>query len=204
MNAKNETEIFTAAESEANHNLYLKRMASYKKYGLNQALLRESVIRQIDSDCNSILEIGTGKGYLAAMLGHKFDRIISVDSSPADRRVAMLNAAHSRSLDRIDFITADASDLVYPDKNFDTVVSAFTFHHLDLPFRVIREMTRLARNQIIISDFTERGFYVVDQVHRHEGGRHERKPVDFDIVGIYLKEFNLKIKCKAKRNLWFI
>ena len=194
MNAKIEPLNFTASEIESNHGIYLKRMANYKKHGLNQSLLRESIIRQIDNDSTTILEIGTGKGYLTAMLGHKYGRIVSVDNSANDLRIATLNAAHSRCLDKIEFITADAGSLGYHDRDFDTVISAFTFHHLDLPFKVIREMARLARNQIIISDFTERGFHVVDQVHRQEGNSHERKPVDFDIVGIYLKEFNFDVR----------
>lgn len=194
MNVKNETVNFSTAEIESNHSNYLKRMSNYKKHGLNQDLLRESIIRQIDNDSISILEIGTGKGALTAMLGHKYSSIVSVDNSANDLRIATLNAAQSRCLDKIEFITADAGSLGFPDMNFDTVVSAFTFHHLDLPFKVIREMARLARAQIIISDFTDRGFYVVDQVHRQEGKSHERKPVDFDIVGIYLKEFNFNVR----------
>ncbi|HPS58619.1 MAG TPA: class I SAM-dependent methyltransferase [Spirochaetota bacterium] len=194
MNAKIEAVNFTEEEVEANYSSYLKRMANYKKHGLNQTLLRESIVRRIDNDSTTILEIGTGKGYLTSMLGHKYGRIVSVDNSAIDLRIAALNAAHSRCLDKIEFVTADAGSLGYPDRNFDTVVSAFTFHHLDLPFKVIREMARLARGQVIISDFTDRGFHVVDQVHRQEGNSHERKAVDFDIVGIYLKEFDFDVR----------
>ena len=194
MNRKAESELFTAEEIENNHNAWLKRQYHYKKFGLNQVLLRERVANQIDSECGSVLEVGTGKGYLTTMIARGFDRVVSVDNTRTDLRIAMLNAAQSRCLHKIEFLTADAGSLDFAGGSFDAVVSAFTFHHLDLPFKVVREMARLAKNQVIISDFTERGFHVVEQVHRQEGRGHERKPVDFDIVGVYLKECGFEVR----------
>lgn len=194
MNVKTNTEHFTDEEIKNNHEAFLKRMAHYKKHGMNQTLLRESIIRQIDHGSSSILEIGTGKGYLTALLSRHYDRIVSVDTSDEDLRAAMINASQSDGRDKINFITADAGSLDFDDRSFDVVVSAFTFHHLDLPFKVLREMIRLADKQIIISDFSPRGFNVVEQVHRQEGSSHEKKPVDFDIIGVYLKEFNFDVR----------
>lgn len=185
---------FSQEEIIANHKIFLAREDFYKQHGLDQDETRRSVLRQVSDDNNSILEIGTGRGLLTAMLAGSFERVVSVDVDNSDNRIAKLNAAYLRNLEKIEFVTSDAGKLNYPDLSFDAVVSSFTFHHLEFPFKVIREMARLAVNQIVISDFNSRGFEIVEQVHKSEGNTHEQMPGDFSIVGVYLKELNFDVK----------
>jgi ubiquinone/menaquinone biosynthesis C-methylase UbiE len=187
------TQDFSSEEIEKNHEVFLKRNALYKEYGMDQEELRRCIVRLVEPQSKSLLEIGTGKGYLTSMLAGAAVRITSVDTDNTGNRIAMLNAAYYNRLDNIEFITADACGMNFPDRSFDAVVSAFTFHHFDLPFKALREMARVADRQLIISDFNERGFEAVAKVHVAEGGRHDRKPADFSIVGVYLKEFNFDV-----------
>ena len=184
---------FTADEIESNHKKYMDRITLYKKYGIDHEEIRKKIIRVIPDNTKSILEIGTGKGYLTALLNGPFDRIVTVDNDNNENRMAMLNTACNNLIEKIEFITADAGSLDYPDRSFDTAVSAFTFHHLDLPFKVIREMTRLAARCIIISDFSPKGFDTIRQIHNSEGRNHEIKPGDFDIVGVYFRELDFEV-----------
>lgn len=194
MNMKNSVSKFSKEDIVNNHNLLVERENHYKKHGLDQAETRRGVFRQLSDNNSSILEIGTGKGLLTAMLAEAFTRVVSVDIDSIEHRVAMLNAAYSGHSDKIEFITSDAGKLDFPDRSFDAVVSAFTFHHLEFPFKVIREMVRVSANQIVISDFNSRGFEIVEKIHKLEGRTHEQMPGDFGIVGVYLKEFNFDVK----------
>ena len=191
---KRETIIsdFSREEIESNHEIFLKRNSIYRGHGVDQDELRRSIARLTDPASSSVLEIGTGRGSLTSILAES-SRIVSVDLHSEDKKTAMLHAAYYKRLENIEFVNADAADLCFRSRSFDSVVSAFTFHHFDLPFKVLREMARVADKQIIISDFNEKGFEAVEKVHLSEGRIHERKPADFSIVGVYLKEFNFDV-----------
>ncbi len=184
---------FSLKEIKENHEIYSKRIVLYEKFGLDQEKMRKDFIGLLSAR-GSVLEIGTGKGLLTTLLARSFNKVVSVDIDDKEQRIAMLNSAYDKQLEKIQFITADASGLSYPDRSFDAVVSAFAFHHLVFPFKVIREMVRLADKQIIISDFNAKGFDAVERIHASEGKTHELKPGDFSIVGVYLKEFGFEVK----------
>jgi ubiquinone/menaquinone biosynthesis C-methylase UbiE len=187
------TSDFSSEDIKNNHEIFLKRGILYREQGIDQEELRKSIARLVQPDSSSVLEIGTGRGYLTSILAGSFSRIVTVDMESSDLRTARLNAAYYKRLNNIEFVNADACSMDFHDRSFDAVVSAFTFHHFDLPFKALREMARVAGRQIVISDFNEKGFEAVEKVHRMEGRIHERKPADFSIVGVYLKEFNFDV-----------
>lgn len=183
----------TGKEITENHQRYLERLALFKDYGVDQEGLRSRLVRQVDAENRNILEIGTGHGLLTVMLGRDFDTVVSIDADAGGQRIAKLNAAYHGTLGRTTLVTGDAGDLPFPDGSFDAVVSAFTFHHLVYPFRVIREMIRVAARQIVISDFSREGFEAVARIHASEGRRHDSGAGDFSIVGFFLGEHGFKV-----------
>ena len=62
------TQDFSREEIEKNHEIFLKRNALYKEYGMDQEELRRCIVRLVEPQSKSLLEIGTGKGYLTSML----------------------------------------------------------------------------------------------------------------------------------------
>ncbi len=183
----------TEREIAENHERYLERLALFKEFGVDQEGLRSRLLRQVDAENRRVLEIGTGYGYLTVMLGRDFDTVVSMDADADGQRIAKLNAAYNGTLDKISFVTGDAGSLPFPDASFDVVVSAFTFHHLVYPFKVIREMIRVAGRQIIISDFTPEGFDAIARIHARDGKRHDSGAGDFDIVGFFLGEHGFRV-----------
>ncbi len=186
-------ESFTPSEIADNHNRLLDRLALHKDFGIDQEDLRYRLVRLLDRGNRTILEIGTGYGYLTTMLARDFGRVVSIDTDEAGQRIAKLNAAYYGTLDKVEFVTGDAGSMSFPDSYFDAVVSAFTFHHLVYPFKVIREMIRIAARQIIISDFTALGFDLIARAHASEGRHHDGGTGDFDIVGVFLREHGFEV-----------
>lgn len=76
----------------------------------------------------------------------------------------------------------------YEDFSFDVSVSAFSFHHFGRPFTVFDEMIRVTKRLLVISDFNQAGFAILDKIHESEGRYHEMKPNDFSILGVYLQQ----------------
>lgn len=193
MIINSDMKVFSNEEINKNHESVCSRNSFYKEYGIDNEELRKSIISLIDPGCSSLLEIGTGKGHLTAKLGGLACPVVTVDMESEFQRIAMLNAAYYNNLHNIKFLTADAGNMDFDDMSFDTVISAYAFHHFELPFKVIREMARVSGKHLIIADFNEKGFEALEKIHGTEGGAHERMPGDFSIVGVFLKEHNFDV-----------
>ncbi len=188
------SEEFTVNEIAENHKVFEERARLYRECGVDQEAMRRLFVSQLDGVSGPILEIGTGRGLLSIMMAGIFDSIVSIDTDAESQRIARLNAAHYAVSDKVRFITADAADLDFPDGSFGAAVSAFTFHHLEYPFKVIREMVRVSDGHIVISDFNSRGFEAIQRIHARDGRTHERGTGDFDIVGVFLRELGFEVR----------
>ena len=91
-----------------------------------------------------ILDVAGGTGQLARYLAQDGATAVIVDLTDA-----MLAAGHRSVLeegrDDIVFVRGDATDLPFPDAQFEVVVSRFALHHMDDPASAIAEMSRVCR-----------------------------------------------------------
>ncbi len=188
-----QSEIFTTQEIENNHRVFEERLLKFKEAGIDQIATRAKIMEFVPLN-KYVLEIGTGKGYLTKELAKKSHRVISVDMNEKDQHIAKLNAAYDKILDKIEFIHTNAEHINYPDRHFDSVVSAYTFHHLKNPFAVLLEMIRLTSLSLIISDFNKNGFQILNKLHNKEGGTHDEGSGDYSIVGVFLEEHGFEVK----------
>lgn len=95
-----------------------------------------------ESFFGSVLEVGAGTGRHLQHVRHRFDRYVMTDLS-AD----MLALARYRYRDcaGLQFETADATNLSYPDASFDRVISIYNLEHLPQPHHVLREWRRVLK-----------------------------------------------------------
>jgi SAM-dependent methyltransferase len=89
-----------------------------------------------------VLDLDTGPGYLAIELARrKRDLcIIGVDDEPDMIRLANANARVFRAGQNVEFKIGDPSNLPYPGRYFDVVVSANVLHHWRDPLAVFEEV----------------------------------------------------------------
>jgi len=182
-------------EINQNYQKYKERIALYKKHGFDQIKGRENIISTLGELPETILEVGTGKGHLTSLLA-KFckSKVVTIDLNVDDMKIAALNAAQEGVLDKIEFFCVNAEDMrLFADNSFELVVSAFSFHHFEAPFAVMREMMRVTKDKLFISDFNLYGFSLIEHIHESEGRKHQEANSEFDILDVYLGEYGFKV-----------
>jgi ubiquinone/menaquinone biosynthesis C-methylase UbiE/acyl-coenzyme A thioesterase PaaI-like protein len=130
------------------------------------------------SATDTVLDVATGSGRMAFALAAANCRVLSGDIDDAvvretRERVGALTGA------AVTFCVLDAAHLDQPDASFAGVATANSLHHMEEPERVLEEMTRVLGDEgrLLIVEFNEHGFRVMDRVHRvihqrpHEQGK---------------------------------
>ena len=168
--------VFDKREIEENHKRYIERIDLYKTYGYDSIAEREFILECAGPLDGKILEIGTGKGYLTVTAARNGYSFITVDPSEENQRFAKLNAAYYGVSHRIDFRTGDVYSLEFPEAVFDVAIFVNTYHHIGRAQDALEEINRILApgGRLILSDFTEAGFDLVEKVHESEGYHHDR------------------------------
>jgi ubiquinone/menaquinone biosynthesis C-methylase UbiE len=100
-------------------------------------------------DARSVLDIGSGTGRaLLAAKGHRRE-ILAVGIEPAS---ALREQGYAKGLSPEDLIDGDAQALDLPDNSFDLVCEFAALHHIPNPTLAVKEMLRVARKAVFISD----------------------------------------------------
>jgi len=158
-----------------NHSILLERNAFYRRCGYDTDRSMAFVLFKALPLPGQILEVGTGKGrFLTALLSH-VSRVTTIDIDPDEQRCARLNVAYEKPPGQARFMIANAENLLWPDRSFDSVVSVNALHHMKNIPHVIGEVLRVARpaGKIVLADFNTRGFAIMNKIHREEGRIHE-------------------------------
>jgi len=184
-----------------NHNRYIEKMNIYKCAGYDNEQERKNVIAKAKPLPEKILEIGTGKGYLTTALAQEGCMVTSIDRSAEEQRIAEMNVRYHELEGNVCLKIGNAEDLPFKNKSFDMIILFNVIHHLLDPFAVIDEVIRVvsARGKIVISDFTEEGFTLIDVVHKNEGRAHERCVTTIAEIMRYCEEKNFKIESMCSR-----
>jgi ubiquinone/menaquinone biosynthesis C-methylase UbiE len=161
-------------EVAENHNNYLERVNLYKKFGYDIEQERAFIFKIAQPIAGKILEVGTGKGHFTIQLAKEGYRFTSIDISAKEQNNAKLNIKYLNLESLVDFKLENAKSLSFKDNSFDIVFSINAMHHLPNLTKVIDEMTRVLapKGKIILSDFTQEGFKLIEKIHESEGRKH--------------------------------
>jgi ubiquinone/menaquinone biosynthesis C-methylase UbiE len=105
----------------------------------------EEIVAEID--CGTILDVGTGPGYLPIEIA-KMAPNIEIDAIDLSKRmikIAQSNARDANLLQRVRFNVGNANDLEFADDSYDMVISTGAFHSWKNPARVLNECFRVLK-----------------------------------------------------------
>lgn len=153
---------------------YAARQALYKKFGCDPQGENWFVIEKSLPLEGRILEVGFGQGYFLKSLLERGYQVTGVEPSTDDLAIARFNLEQAGLAHCADLQLAGGEELPFADNFFDVIFSIKVFHHLESPLIVLDEMIRVLapEGKIVISDFSEAGFALVEKIHQMEGGAH--------------------------------
>jgi ubiquinone/menaquinone biosynthesis C-methylase UbiE len=101
----------------------------------------------------TLLDIGCGRGVFTDQLSEKFSMVTGIDL--IEEEIFKGSGRNGRAV----YSVMDANQLAFKDETFDTIISRYTFHHLDLK-KVSREVERCLKpgGKLVIVD-TEETFW---------------------------------------------
>lgn len=85
------------------------------------------LLRHVPDNCVTAIDIGCGTGSFSRLLATRAEKVIGLDLSPQMIRVA---EEHSRDLNNITYVVADATKWSVPKGVVDCIATIATMHHL--------------------------------------------------------------------------
>jgi ubiquinone/menaquinone biosynthesis C-methylase UbiE len=143
----------------------------------------------------NILDIGAGEGYLAILAAKNFNcDVTTIDISEEKIRIAEENADKEGVSQKIKFKLNNAFNISFKDRSFDIAVSFNALHHnKDGYEKIIKEMFRVSKESIIVTELNETGVKAFDEYVHPESNHKEMA------IGLVELENVLKKYSKVKR-----
>ena len=92
----------------------------------------------------TVVDVGTGTGFVAAGLAPRARRVIALDNSPRMLAVAGENL-NRLGVDNVELREADLATLPLADDSVDAAVANMVLHHAQDPAAMLAEMARVTR-----------------------------------------------------------
>jgi ArsR family transcriptional regulator len=146
------------------------------------------------NDGDTIVDVGTGTGFVACGLSARVAEVVGVDNS-----IRMLEQADTNKVtlgvDNVALIAADLTRLPLPDDSVDGAIANMVLHHAPNPEHMLREMGRVVKPAGMVA--------VTDEVaHRYEWMRTEQADIWLGFtkktVGDYFESAGLRRRGYAR------
>lgn len=178
------------------YDVLLKRKETFKKAGYDADREMEFILNSSGVMSGRLLEAGTGKGHFALALAKKGYSFVTFDISEEEQLFAKCQMEHHGLEKNIEFRVADGENTGFASDSFDVIFSVNVLHHLNSAYKVLDEFLRLLSTggKIILADFTEEGFDIMDKVHAAEGKTHDRGRVTISEAGKYFLDHDFAVQ----------
>jgi ubiquinone/menaquinone biosynthesis C-methylase UbiE len=179
-----------------NHKRYLERIDIYKNFGYDVKRERTFILEKSKPIEGDILEIGTGKGYFTLELAKAGYSFTSADISYDELNFALFNLEYFGLENQVILKIDDAENLSFENESFDIVFAINLIHHLKNPFKAMDEFARVVKpeGKIVLSDFHEEGFKIMDKIHTSEGRKHETGNAALEEIEIHFKNKGFNVR----------
>jgi ubiquinone/menaquinone biosynthesis C-methylase UbiE len=105
-------------------------------------------------DVSSILDVGAGTGRALQVLQEQLGDINLMGVEPVKE---LRQIAYERGISPSNLVEGDALALPFSDNAFDFVIETGVLHHLREPSKAVKEMVRVAKRGVMISDCNKFG-----------------------------------------------
>jgi ArsR family transcriptional regulator len=110
----------------------------------DERVIEELAKRSQTNRSSTVLDVGTGTGFVAAGLAPRVTRVVAVDHSPAMLDVARDNL-RGLGITNVELREADMQRIPLPTDSVDAAVANMALHHAEDPTAMVREMARVTR-----------------------------------------------------------
>ena len=196
----------TDKEIRENHKIFARRVAMYKKKGLDFRKARRFILEKARPIKGGILEIGAGTGHTALTLAKAGYKFVSIDSDKSALKTAALNLAYYGVLGRARLYAMDGKDIKFPAGHFGNVIAVSLFHHIKGVRKMFSEIDRVLKpgGKAILADFNKKGMKIINSTHRSEGRHHEDTGVTRDEAARYFAKLGYRVKKYNEKSHWFL
>jgi len=143
---------------------------------------------------SKLLDIGAG--YLSILAAKNLNcNVTSIDVSEEKIKKIKTESKEEGASRKIKFIKADAKKLPFAKNRFDISVSYGALHHCGTEYpQVVKEMFRVSKKRVIISEITNCGIHLFDK-YLHPEENHKEMAIDLEnlkkLLQYYSKEINV-------------
>jgi ubiquinone/menaquinone biosynthesis C-methylase UbiE len=151
---KNNISNTSKNEVEIQRQYYAATSADYDSMHFNDKDEHYFALRFLEGvidfyEIKSILDLGAGTGRVAQYLKIKKPNLKIVSIEPVRE---LREIGHHKGLSKEELIDGDATQIEFGDSEFDLVCEFGVLHHIKTPEKVVKEMLRVSRIGIFISD----------------------------------------------------
>ncbi|MDD5072568.1 MAG: class I SAM-dependent methyltransferase [Candidatus Omnitrophica bacterium] len=169
------------------------RLKFFKRHGYDIPKARRFILRKAGFANGSILEVGTGSGHMAIALARRGFSLVSID---VDRKAQKTAKSRLKALGIDKLVTLkimNAERLKFKDMAFDNVISVNFLHHAKAPVKCLKEMARVVKNKLVITDFNRKGERIAEKIHGMEGHTHPRSKLSLGAIVALLKRSGMAV-----------
>jgi ubiquinone/menaquinone biosynthesis C-methylase UbiE len=125
----------------------IERWFMNRQHHAKQAINRaEKLLHFVDiKQKQNFLEVGCGSGAVSKHVAEKY--LLNVTGVDVDPEQIQLAQASIDDIPNVHFLEADATNLPFPDNDFDIVLSFGVMHHISNWLDALREMKRVLKPQ---------------------------------------------------------
>jgi ubiquinone/menaquinone biosynthesis C-methylase UbiE len=106
-------------------------------------------LAEVFGQVNSVLDVGAGTGRAIERLKARWPSAQVIGIEPVD---ALREVGHRKGIDFNVLVAGDALNLNFREDSFDFVIETGALHHIRTPIEAVKEMARVARQGVMISD----------------------------------------------------
>lgn len=143
-----------AGEADAQRRYYADTASRYDRMHVSEDDEHFFALRYLDGACDfhkvtTVLDIGAGTGRVARFLKGRNPKLHITSVEPVRE---LREIGHASGLSTEELVDGDATRLAFRDDQFDLVCEFGVLHHIRHPERAVREMLRVGRIGIFLSD----------------------------------------------------